>query len=262
MNIDGKERTRVTSDGHLAVGEYLGMGQLRAPIHVRNSNFVPRIKSDSDSMGILIEGIKNTLAFSGQSHGYHVNGVVFGSSPASSGSPDYWIMSQRGPSDQKFGSNSFVFGHSDDRSDVEGKGLDELKKFEVAVSVGENGKVCISCERVTSNSKMAVGGAVEAPEYLLYGDEKLLRETYSVVADKRQLMEVIGRLKVRVCEWQVRSSESLRTRYSLLLLVPSLIAGWEQQFEEWDGEGEAVLSGRSRSRDGGQLTGGEGWWGR
>ena len=105
VNVDGKERTRVTSNGHFGVGQDLGLGQLRAPIHVRNSHFVPKIKSDAKSVGILIEGVKNTLAFSGQGHGYHVNGVVFGASPAHSGSPDYWIMSQRGPSDQKFGAN-------------------------------------------------------------------------------------------------------------------------------------------------------------
>ena len=48
-----------------------------------------KIKSDANSVGILLEGVKNTLAFSGQSHGYHVNGVVFGASPAHSGSPQF-----------------------------------------------------------------------------------------------------------------------------------------------------------------------------
>ena len=68
-----------------------------------------------------------------------------------------------------------MFGHSDDRSDVEGNGLEELKNFEVALSVGENGGVCVGCDRVTSGSKLAVGGAVEAAEFLLYGDNRLLK---------------------------------------------------------------------------------------
>ena len=130
VNIDGKERTRVTADGYFGVGDFLSSGQLRAPIHVRNSEFVPKIKSDAKSTGLLLEGFQNTVALSGQSQGRHVNGVVFGSSPAHyhSGSSDYWIFSQRGPQEARFGKNSFVIGHSDDSVDVQGDGLDELKE--------------------------------------------------------------------------------------------------------------------------------------
>ncbi|GMH59315.1 hypothetical protein TrLO_g1568 [Triparma laevis f. longispina] len=208
VNIDGKERTRVTAEGYFGVGEFLSSGQLRAPIHVRHSEFVPKIKWEAKSTGILLEGFQNTLALSGQSQGKHVNGLVFGTSPVHSGSPDYWIMSQRGLHDGRFGKNSFVIGHSDDSVDVVGDGLDELTEFEVAISLGENGGVCIGCEVAMGSSKLVVGGGVDASEYLLVSDQTFLKKAESLLAERAELRAALVGMNVRICEWGGESAKS------------------------------------------------------
>lgn len=100
-----------------------------------------------------------------------------------------------------------MIGHSDDSVDVVGDGLNELTEFEVAISLGENGGVCIGCEVAMGSSKLVVGGGVDASEYLLVSDQMFLKKAESVLAERAELRAALVGMNVRICEWGGESAK-------------------------------------------------------
>ena len=200
LNINDRERLRVNSDGSVGVGDFIGSGKLRAPLHIRQTNFVSKMTPIPAGVGLTLEGFQNTITMLGSNtESSHANGIVLGTSPLHTGSPDYWIVSQRGGGDKRFGANSFIIGHSDNGKDIDGEGLDKLDFIEVAVSLGEHGNVGIGCDRPSSSSKLVVGGAIEAARYLLFSDTKFIK--VKVEARGADMLNNIEKLKVHTCEY-------------------------------------------------------------
>jgi len=190
------------TENSVGVGEFHSYKPARAPVHIRTSAFATKTSSTPNDVGMIIEGKSNSLILSGEQSGgiQAVNNVILSSTPVAGGFSEFWVVSQRGPNDNKFAGNSLAIFNTDQPSNINNDNLNELKGIDVpTLTLTSESNVCIGCNGKNRKSRVSVNGEVDAAEINLYADHELLKSKTLIKGGKA--LDMVNRVNAYECSF-------------------------------------------------------------